>query len=130
MVRTVTRPKFSWEPLGGSLRITVTTGPRQVSWDIRKNTPPDKLRGMLGEIMTELSAEADLWPADYNPWPGKPMREQCDSIDGVELARRQALTEEESHAALAKKADSFKVTADGMWDRPMDDYDEDSDEAG
>ena len=118
-VRTVTKsPKFSWEaPSGGPLRITVTTGPRQVSWDIRKTTPPDKLRGMLGEIMTELATEAEPWPADYNPLAemvssGATYGDHVEYVPGPEALAQRA-------ESLNTGANWFKLDEDSLDDIPM-----------
>jgi len=105
--------KFIWEPsTGGSLRLTVKSGPRTVSWDVRKNTTNEKLRGILGEIMLELTDhDLDALDAAYerSEWIGSGIYDEPPEYNDV-------VTEEMSMSNLAAKADSVKLKTGSWWD--------------
>lgn len=111
------KPKLSWDSaVAGSLTLTVKTDTHTVSWDLRKNTPTDKLRKIFGEVMLELSdADFDALQSayersDYDEWAM--MDETAHTVDQAEL---DALREAASKQALAEKAESFKLENGMFW---------------
>lgn len=111
------KPKLSWDSAtAGSLTLTVKTDTHTVSWDLRKNTPTDKLRKIFGEVMLELSdADFDALQSayersDYDEWAM--MDETAHTVDQAEL---DALREAASKQALAEKAESFKLENGMFW---------------
>lgn len=121
------KPKLSWDSAtAGSLTLTVKTDTHTVSWDLRKNTPADKLRKIFGEVMLELSdADFDALQSayersDYADWSDTYddppewalMKETAHTVDQAEL---DAIREAASKQALADKADSFKLENGMFW---------------
>lgn len=124
--------KLTWEVEKTSLVIRIADGDRKTEWTVRKTSPANKLRGMLGEMMLELS--------DEEPWepiqPTKPMLERVRTVDAEELAELQryqpvqAASEEASRAAQAARvrelnigAKWFEADDDDTYGIPIPDYD-------
>lgn len=112
------KPKVSWELLDrGSLRLRIISGDRDVSWTIGKTADLDRVYNVLEEMQVEINRSRTL-PRDehYLPKDDAYYAEMARiAVDDIPLYVAPDEAEKASKAALAEKANSFKLENGMFW---------------